>query len=68
VNGKRIVGQTVSDTFCKRDVPAALGAADYTEKRGKITLKLAVDFANFLSRFQHGTIYPQRAYCTDFNL
>jgi hypothetical protein len=30
VNGKRIVGQTVSDTFCKRDVPAALGAADYT--------------------------------------
>lgn len=30
VKGKRIVGQMVSDTFCKRDVPAALGAADYT--------------------------------------
>jgi integrase len=30
VKGKRIVGQMVSDTFCKRDVPLALGAADYT--------------------------------------
>jgi integrase len=32
VKGKprRIVGQMVSDTFCKCDVPRALGAADYT--------------------------------------
>lgn len=32
VKGKdrRIVGQMVSDTFCKYDVPAALGTADYT--------------------------------------
>jgi integrase len=30
VNGKRILGQRVSDMFCKRDVPKALGSADYT--------------------------------------
>jgi integrase len=30
VKGKRIVGQMVSDMFCKRDVPTALGPADYT--------------------------------------
>src|SRR6266403_3655525 len=41
---------------------------DQFEKRGKITLKLAVDFANFLVRLQHGVPHHQRAYCTDFNL
>jgi hypothetical protein len=30
VKGKRIVGQMVSDMFCKRDVPAALESEDYT--------------------------------------
>jgi integrase len=30
VNGKRITALMVSDTFCKRDVPKALGCDDYT--------------------------------------